>query len=310
MRILSVSLFILSASAINSGVHAVSRGVKCPIVEECTVEDNELMKNGDYCTPSKNLIIEGELSEGGAYPTRAFLSAKTPPFNIRVVNEEKFPIDVYFFTGPPNLDPGGTSNVFTNSLGTKTIGASNQVTFAYTNAITAGAQAQTTAAGKLQTSDVTLIDVTLKAKTAPTIDKINVIYDGNRVEATRAVPSPLGGQVGAFQIQTGTQQPNDPPLLIGMGTISDGVFMLSSYVESLPGRIYNIQPALTFYIQIGKYERGVDANYKSVASTAAVIDTTTTEFSGINDFFVKRTVDGSWEVTTRFSETEASQVCS
>lgn len=322
MRILSVSLFILSASVINSGVHAASRRMKCPIVEEW---DDEPRKSR---TSSRKSIIEGGLSDSidSALPTRTFLTdaatvtdafltgavADKQTYRIFVRNEENNPINVYFFTGPPDFDSSTGSKIFTNSLGTKIVGANNQVTFTYTDATFAGAQTASQPLGRVQLSSVSLFPVKLLENVEGLTDRIGVELDVNKdAKLTKNGEFP-NGQIGAFEMKTQTKQLGDPSILIGTGAITGGIYLLTSYIEAEPARIYNIQPQLKFYIQIGSFQPGTVADFKGVASTSATIDTTAAGFAGKRDFFVTRTNLGEWEVSDQPSvaETPTSEFCS
>jgi hypothetical protein len=301
MRILS-ALFVLSISTCRE-VYAVNNQQQCQnpdttediesnrvsygILSQCGAPRKQSVRR-EGCEPVMEKLLINSSST-----TDYYLSDSATTYRVVVENEEANPIDVFFFTSPPDFDQA--SGTFTNSLGTKRIQPkTSQATFTYLAAYYAGAQKQTAPAGQVQSSTVSLVEIGIKKPNSDVTERTELIFDVNG-DAYLGSPSTVTGAAlnGAFQIQTPVFDPSKKgDYFIGLGGVADGVFQMASYVKAEPGRIVNVQPVLKFYISIGRYERGTDVNFISVSSESALCDAT----GGDTFFKVKRQADGAWVV--------------
>lgn len=240
-------------------------------------------------------------AQGLAAPGALNPSGNSVEYTVLVNNDTTMPIDVYFFTQPAIFD--GTTGQFSNSLGTQTVQpGTSQAKFRVQYSYYAAAQKFESPVGDIQSTSVALVPILPKIQGGPgyrttmSFDKnLEPVLSSPPVAVASVAGSGFANTVvdGSFQITTPQYPAGQGIYGIGLGAISNGgEYQLASYTLARPGVTTNVQPVVTFFVAIGRTQKGKDANFFSVSSSAAVCDGT----KGTNDFVVVRTSAGGWTV--------------
>lgn len=237
-------------------------------------------------------------AQGGLSPTSGGGGAgNAVTYTVLVNNDTPKPIDIYFFTKPAIFD--SSDGEYTNSLGTHTVQpGTTQTKFEITYSTFAAAQKFEQSVGALQSSSVSVVPIAIKTDSQMG-QRTELSFDKNldAVLKTPGVPMGMTGAAGvtvdgSFQIETPSYPAGQGEYGIGLGAIANGVYQLATYTLARPGQITNVQPVVTFYVAVGRVEKGVDASFYSISTTSAVCDAT----RGTTSFQVVRTNDGRWKV--------------
>jgi len=224
-------------------------------------------------------------------------SSNTVRYKVLVENESQYPIQVYFFTKPAQFND--INGIYTNSLGTQIVQPKrqSQAQFEIEKSFYAAAQRQTLQTGELQYTSVAMRKIGIETdgqqaqRTVLSFDANEDPVLGDPVIVPTTPGAPSNAVLGSFQMQTPPYQ-DGLTYRVGLGLVTNGEYQVASYVLAQPGVTINVQPIVTFYVAMGKVEKGVDANFFSVSNGSAFCDAS----GGTTTFHVIRTNLGQWKV--------------
>ncbi len=228
-----------------------------------------------------------------------------------VDNDTSNPIEVFIFTKLAIFN--SSEGVYTSSLGSQIVQSkrqSHQAQFTIERSYFAAAQKldALTAAGGLQYKSVALRPITIKTDSQPA-QRTKLSFDDDLCpilstpkDITAPDGSPANVVEGSFQIQTPLYPDGQGDYGIGLGLISNGQYLLSSYTMARPNQFVDVQPINIFYIAIGGVVKGQEANYYTASTTAALCDGT----DGTTTFHVVHKNDGRWAVNGKIQSSSPS----
>jgi len=236
-------------------------------------------------------VVESETVQGG----EPFLTdpSNKIAYTITVDNNLPSAIEVYFFKAPAKYSK--VDGMFVNSLATKVIQGkgTSQCSFEYEASYAAAALNYKQQSGDLKTNMISYQPLKFGYVSDMMIDKNGDPYLMKQRPATEAESKKIPNGAFAVKVPKNRQfEPLLPNYHVGLGAISDGKEIISSFNQASPGTLIDIQPVVQFWVAIGSMEKNSVVNFTTLSVDAALCDAT----NGKRDFKVTRTDTGAWQV--------------
>lgn len=209
---------------------------------------------------------------------------------IYVRNEANFESDFYIFQRPAIYT--GRAKVYINSLGMETLTSKEeqiQWSFAMQHRIAVQRKScKPQIGGTVVSHQITELCTEQKCENDAVRFKIDDLGDPHLYD----LHTDPNVQKGAMRVVTPIYPPGKGVFNVGLGTVSNGVLLLSNFIVARPNNNIDIQPINQFFVATGSYKTGHVVNFTESSVQSALCDAT----NGQTVFYVSLKSDGTWTV--------------